>query len=988
MKRFLTILFSLSLLTSVTSAETFEQVIATQPPEYDKNFFGITDMVIDKTNGFLDGVSTFLTGVGQVDLEKIFDGFQTSSDTFRKYKAAHKEALDKQMAERDKELTAAINSGVKGSDLAKVYLVAGMAAIEAGSYAKARENLAEALRIVNEAPEPSRSMQFDILLTMADCAYDSYDTEYMLNVRSKLEALAANPAYGSITQRVNTVLASARVDMRLGNTSGAIGGLRNAYDLAGTADSFDVTDPVFNQLQIELLKKFPDAGFSNLATDLLNNMLEGKNSIRAYLKPELLAQLLVIRADCNSRLGNNFNAFNDIFDARDIIQKAYPDGSEAELEYLVILGDIIRRNNLAKDGGINNRYADRGALYYLNGCRLLVSRIWGDEKDGVNPWLRRINSKLALARIADYMFNTAEMKKYTPPSTLKSSMVFAKKDSYTYSEEQYIKYSDLAKESMKGARKLYRSELDYMRGKISKDFTSMDEAQRTDYMAAMSELVNDIYNFAELDKSNKDMAGLVYDATLLSKSVLLSFSRSLGSSVRATGDPALIAMLDEFNAARREYVRLEQQSKFTEASVVRRQAGELERELQQAVAGSNPGSFMATTWNDIKKGLGKVGAAVEFYTFTDNINGTSKVRERMVALAADKDPRIFPLNYRNGEELSMSEPNQPRLMYGAIWMPLVREKFLKEGGTVYFAPAGRWNGVPLEYLPTGKGDMNDRYKMVRVSTTRNKPSTSAPVFTNTMLFGGLDYDLGIKDMASVRKEIADGGMRGSLASGLFDFLPGTETEVENISALFTEKNATHDVVTGADGIEERFKSLSGGQYGIVHIATHGYYNAPESTAGLRSESVKMDEAMDNSGLAFSGANQFLVGVKSNDDRLDNGLLTAREIALMDLSSTDLVVMSACETGTGRATSEGVLGLQRGFKLAGVNTLVMSLWKVNDQATAAMMEAFYRHLHDGMDKRTAFYAARADLRKGSYEGKDGTMLPGTAPIIGDAFVIMD
>nr|MDE6556247.1 CHAT domain-containing protein [Duncaniella sp.] len=524
--------------------------------------------------------------------------------------------------------------------------------------------------------------------------------------------------------------------------------------------------------------------------------------------------------------------------------------------------------------------------------------------------------------------------------------------------------------------------------KIRTDFTSMDEGQRADYMAAMSELVNDIYNFAELDKDDKQIAGMVYDATLLSKSALLSFSRSLGSTVRATGDPSLIALLEEFNAKRREYVRLEQQGDFASASDVRKEAGEIERRLQQSVAGCDPGSFMTTAWQDVKNGLGKNDAAVEFYTFTDNLYGAPEVRERIVALAANKNPHVFPLRYKAGE-VSVTAPGQLRMLYLALWLPLEKEKFLKPGGTVYFAPSGRWNGLPLEYLPAGKDEeMNRRYRMVRVSTTRNKPDSSKPSLENTILFGGLDYNLDIDEMAAIRDEIAETGLRGPLDSGLWNFLPGTETEVENIATILSERQDGCETVAGADGIEEKFKSLSGGKHGVIHIATHGYYFAPENEAGLRSESVKMDEAMDNSGLVFSGANQFMAGAKSDDERLDDGLLTAREIALMDLSSTDLVVMSACETGTGKATSEGVLGLQRGFKLAGVNTLIMSLWKVNDEATAAMMESFYRYLAEGMDKRDAFYRARTDLRKGTFHGSDGFSVAGTDPLIGDAFVILD
>ncbi len=601
--------------------------------------------------------------------------------------------------------------------------------------------------------------------------------------------------------------------------------------------------------------------------------------------------------------------------------------------------------------------------------------------------MRRINSKLALAAIDDYKKNYEKMKEGKAPSLSKVLEVTAKKATYTSDENLYLKHEKLANSALGFTRKIYKQELEYLRDKIRTDFLTMDESQRANYMVAMSELVNDIYNFAEIDRKHKDTAGMVYNATLLNKSVLLSFSRSLGSAIKAMNDPQLTASLNELNAKRKEYVRLEQEGDFTSSAKIRREAGEIERSLQKAVSSSDPGAFVATTWKDVKKGLGKNDAAVEFYTFTENTYGNSKLCERMVAIAANKEPKVYYIGYKPGSEVKYSEQLQRNALYYSLWEPLEKDKVIKAGGSVFFAPAGRWNSVPLEYLPTGKEGMNDRYKMVRVSTTRNRPAASSPVMAAPVLFGGLNYNLGIEDMNDIRNEIAEAGMRGGNGLGIWNNLPGTETEVNDIASILAECSTGCSLVTGDEGIEESFKALSGGNYGIVHIATHGYYNPSNNNHPLRSQSAKMDEAMDNSGLVFSGANQYLAGIKGKDG-LDNGLLTAREIALMDLSSTDLVVMSACETGAGHATAEGVMGLQRGFKLAGANTLVMSLWKVNDQATAAMMSAFYRHLAQGKDKRTAFYEARAELRKGTYKNAEGKDVSGTDPLIGDAFVIMD
>lgn len=967
------------------ASQTFESIIENQPPETEKNFFGVSDMVLSKTNNFLEGVLDVVTGINKADVKSIFEGFQKSSDTFKKYREAHQVALLKQLKEREAEVASLSASGIKGEKLAEAYLQLGRAAVEVADFTKAREALAEALNIADESGKKHSSLRTDILLAMADCAYSSFDTDYMLSVGSKLDALAADESNESVHDRANARLASGRFQMRLGNNRGAIQSKLDAYQIAMTDPGFNLADPDFNRLQLDILKVYPDLGLQDACVQMLNIYIDDKSPVRASLSPDILAEMYVLRADCYSRMNSHQLAFDNIFKARDIIQKAYPNGSIAELEYLLTLGDLIRRNALSDGQKVRNRYTDKGVLYHLNGCRILATRIWGDEKKGVNPWLRRINRKLALAALVDCDINWAIMKQGEKPSFIKAAQVLAEKATYTPAEELYNKHSRLAEQSLKFARKLYASELEYMRDKIHSDFTTMDEGQRADYMSAMSQLVNDIYNLAEFQKSDKESAQMVYNATLLSKSVQLSFSRSLASAIKAMGDPDLEAKLEEFNAKRREYVRLEQKGDFAASAKLRREAGEIERSLQQAVSAYDPGSFMTTTWKNVKSGLRKNDAAVEFYTFTDNLLGDPRVRERMVAVAANHDPKVFTIRYPKGD---FTVPDVRREFYAAIWKPLEKDKFLKAGGSVYFSTAGRLNGIPLEYLPAGKADMNSTYNMVRVSTTRNRPAPAAPPMDAPVLFGGLDYNLGIDEMAEIREEIAaETGMRGPLASGLWNNLPGTETEVNDIASILSDHSLDCSVVSGAEGIEESFKALSGSNHGIIHIATHGYYCPPDNNWVISSESVKMDEAMDHSGLVFSGANQYLAGVRG-DDGLDDGLLTAREIALMDLSSADLVVMSACETGAGRATSEGVMGLQRGFKLAGANTLVMSLWKVNDQATATMMEAFYRHLAEGKDKRSAFYSAREELRKGTYKNAEGKDVPGTDPLIGDAFVIMD
>ena len=157
---------------------------------------------------------------------------------------------------------------------------------------------------------------------------------------------------------------------------------------------------------------------------------------------------------------------------------------------------------------------------------------------------------------------------------------------------------------------------------------------------------------------------------------------------------------------------------------------------------------------------------------------------------------------------------------------------------------------------------------------------------------------------------------------------------------------------------------------MIHLATHGYYfnNADAMRIDYFNKYNKSDFISSGlrSGIIFSGANNAWKGLEKNNEQED-GILTADEILGMDLSSTDLLVLSACQSALGDSGSDGVYGIQRSFKIAGVNSIIMSLWEVDDEATSIMMKSFYRNYMGGKTKREAFKAAQLEVRQ-TYEGR--------------------
>jgi len=171
---------------------------------------------------------------------------------------------------------------------------------------------------------------------------------------------------------------------------------------------------------------------------------------------------------------------------------------------------------------------------------------------------------------------------------------------------------------------------------------------------------------------------------------------------------------------------------------------------------------------------------------------------------------------------------------------------------------------------------------------------------------------------------------------------------------------------GTAGTEESFLSLNGKAPKILHIATHGFFFTPQVAEKLDYLSGYQD-AMMLSGLVLSGANAAWRGNDVPERSLD-GILTAEEISHLDLSGVEIAVLSACQTGQGKATPEGLYGLQRAFKKAGVKTLIMSLWNVSDKVSSEFMIEFYKQLvnpkksENRWNKRKAFNEAKLKIRQ--------------------------
>ncbi len=307
---------------------------------------------------------------------------------------------------------------------------------------------------------------------------------------------------------------------------------------------------------------------------------------------------------------------------------------------------------------------------------------------------------------------------------------------------------------------------------------------------------------------------------------------------------------------------------------------------------------------------------------------------------------------------------------------------------IYVSPTGVLHQISMEAIHELYSDsiMGDKYQIYRVSSTRELTEKRSPeVQYKAKLFGGINYQLSDDEWEMMaQSKSSDTPLlamrdvpllsRGAVQSAL-NPLSGTVREVREISELFSHSSHSAECVMGNQATEENMKALSGSDVNVLHVATHGFYQPEAETADTsvvsfsRKDRSTSDNALSRSGLFLAGASA-LFDDTPIPDNVDDGILTALEISHLDMTEMNLVTLSACETGLGDITGDGVFGLQRGFKKAGAQSILMSLWKVDDEATCLLMTEFYKNwIAEKMTKHDALEAAKRTVRSHTEKGWD-------------------
>lgn len=523
-------------------------------------------------------------------------------------------------------------------------------------------------------------------------------------------------------------------------------------------------------------------------------------------------------------------------------------------------------------------------------------------------------------------------------------------------------------------------------------FTSMDERKN---FWSNYELYFPMLNLFAYKSGNTKLYGQICNNILVEKGLLLRTANSLRNQILETGNTEDIQSYDHLLQLRKLLPTLS----HNESQSVNSEIDRIDKHLTQKFASyANFTSSFNLTWNNIQEHLNDEDIAIEFYNIPEttwhkdckDVDG--KVRYCAITLRKGYTiPHIIPLfTEERLQSIEQEDLYETDSVYNLIWKPLEEE--LRGVRNIYFAADRELHKIGIEYAPMPNGSIiGDKYSMYRLSSTRVIVENRAEKRSeNAVLYGGLRYDIGKNELVA---ESRSGNYHPTSALRAFTsesnrfgvkYLPGTLKEVEEISRSFNNKPR---LITDINGTEESFKSLAGSPVDIIHLATHGFFwseddakkrNYVSFLSNMQNLKSDEDKALTRSGLFFSGANLGLRGESLPDD-VEDGVLTALELSNMNLGHVDMVVMSACESGLGETTGEGVFGLQRGFKLAGANTLLMSLWKVDDTATQLLMTNFYKNYLAGKSKQESLKLAQRTLRKNSEY---------SAPEYWAAFILLD
>ena len=644
-------------------------------------------------------------------------------------------------------------------------------------------------------------------------------------------------------------------------------------------------------------------------------------SFERVSEPLVKSHLYITRANCHSKFKNFEQALADYKKADEILATRYDEGDSNRIKLLAIMG------------GIENK-------------------------------------------LKHYDVSEQQYRSYAE----KTKVLYGEKNADYLDAVYYLANAEAFAGHIDEGCKHYSYSIEKTKTQIREKLPFLTTVERENYWNEKLEPISHMTPFAiEAKKWQTSFTKDCYDGLILTKAFLLESERSTYDLIKKNGtkedrhDFELIASMQ----AKIKYWERDYDHHVDSIHYITSKADVLEKQLTNRCRSyGDMTEFMSIGYQKIKAKLNDGDILIDFTDFV------SQTRGRVYAAYIIENKQEFPLLKELFEE-SVIDSMQIRLpndyysesnakkMLELLWSPL--KDYITEGAKVYYVPTQLLFQIALESLPMNDGSfLGEHYQFIRLSSAREIVNEKAKLefdithqSPNAVLYGGLKYSLSSKvmeDEAAKYDIAALLAKRGDVLRGysIFDDLPDTKNEIDEIQNILKSKKLSVVPYSGINGTEESFMNMHGKAPQLLHIATHGFYYTPD--LAQKYEYLKgYTDAMSLSGLVMSGGNAAWSG-KELPEGVLGGILTATNISRLDLSGIQLAVLSACKTGRGEATPEGLFGLQRAFKKAGAQTLIMSLWSILDIYTKEFMVEFYKNLaSNGWHKRNAFQDAKKTIR---------------------------
>jgi CHAT domain-containing protein/Tfp pilus assembly protein PilF len=657
------------------------------------------------------------------------------------------------------------------------------------------------------------------------------------------------------------------------------------------------------------------------------------------------------------------------------------------------------------------------ALEYNKRATEKLKNIIGDEDD------EYVRSLMNLGNIYNTIHQFDEASKYYNQALkIRKKTLGTNHPRYAESTRK-LALLNWAMDNQEDAIDFYKETFENYFVQIEAYFPTMTEEEKVKFYTNKVKPTFEQFNSYAFDKGidDKSLWGDMYNYQLATKGLIMYATGKVRASIMDSGDSLLIEKYNTWVSQKEQLSKLFSSvtddilSRNFQIDSISKAANQLEKEISlQSKAFANTYTQNRITWQQVQQQLKPGEAAVEMIrfrsfkpdsagVFTDEIfyaglvltHETTEHPELVVLRNGKMMEHRFLSNYRNAIKYKIEENHSYRL----FWRPIANK--LRGIKKVYFSPDGIYNQISINTLqnPATKKYTLDELEIKVVTNTKDLVTASAATGSNpahnrkAYLLGFPNYNMG-----EIEKENQDGqttepaenrgtrggrgaratrgnGLRGGISRGLrgnlqryinsyslLAMLPGTKKEVETISERYREKNIPTTTLFGDQAVEDSVKNLSNPQ--TLHIATHGFFLENQEPE----EGIEIDKYVENpllrSGLILAGANSFLKTGRISEEHGDgdDGILTAYEAMNLNLDQTDLVVLSACETGLGEISNgEGVYGLQRSFQIAGAKSIIMSMWTVDDAATQELMTNFYSEWLKTGDKNKSFIYAQKKLK---------------------------